>query len=132
MTVTLIESGLQRLLNSEAGPIGRDIIRRGEAVLQRAQENASGGVVESRSGQLAASLQLQIQPGPAAVVSTPLPYGLYLEQGTPPHVIAARNARLLVSEPSNPDPLRQAQFSVNHPGFGPKRWLSSALEAARV
>lgn len=136
MSVTLHEPALRRLLETPGGAVGRDITRRITNVAARAVENASGREVRMRTGALADSVQAEVRTdgiGLHGRVWSDLDYGYYLEAGTPPHTIRARNAFYLAggryAEPFHPDPLiREDLRVVDHPGFESKPWLTDALE----
>ena len=63
MTVRLNEAALQLLLESEAGPVGRDIRRRAENVGALAAMNASGDVIGIRSHSLLGGLTVEVESG---------------------------------------------------------------------
>ena len=70
MTVTLNEVALKALLESENGPIGRDLRRRAENVTARAEQNASGPIIGIRTGNLHSGIRYEIQDGPVATIGT--------------------------------------------------------------
>lgn len=61
MAVTLNPQALALLLESEAGPVGRFLQRRAEAVVQVATVNASGPIIGIESGNLNTGIQYQIE-----------------------------------------------------------------------
>jgi len=68
------------LLQSPAGPVWRDVQRRGNRVLNEARRRCPVD-----EGRLRSSLTMemqQVQKYPAAVIGTNLPYGLYVHEGT--------------------------------------------------
>lgn len=71
--IRLNEPGLRLLLDSELGPVGRDLRRRAEAVVTQADINASGDIIGIESGALHSGVRYEIQSGPEgleAVVGT--------------------------------------------------------------
>ena len=56
MAVKLNETALSVLLDSQAGPVGREIQRRAADVEQIALQNASGGILQIRSSDLISNL----------------------------------------------------------------------------
>jgi len=100
----------------------------------QARQNASGGVVRSRSGILAQSVRPIVRETPIGVeigVGTTVEYGGFLERGVPgQHIIAPRRIdRLLASAPGHPDPLRGPRRFVIHPGIPAKHWLRQAVDS---
>lgn len=131
-----------------AGQAGR-ASRIGDRMVAQARRNASGEVVDSRTGDLANSVVKILRPHPrggiTVGVGTTLEYGGFLENGTDPHTISisggafaalGRAPYLLKSggpydKPpffQNKNPLRGA-VSVNHPGNQPFHWLRKAVFA---
>ena len=90
--VTLNESALVALLESDIGPVGRDIRRRAENVGAIAALNASGDMVNIRSHALLSGLTVEVESspdGPRGIVKTdafstwggrPFSYPAYLDQ----------------------------------------------------
>lgn len=128
VAVLLNEAALTALLNSVEGPVGLDTRRRAEAVAVVARANASGGVVQQRTGNLAHSVFAEVNPGPIGVVGSQLPYGRFLEEGVAQgQFIFPIHGDFLVSEDNNPNPLRGPKRAVPWPGFEKKPWLTGAL-----
>lgn len=103
-----------------------------------AQRNATGRMLNQRTGQLALSVRPIVRKdartGAIEVgVGTVSEYGGHLENGTAPHAILPKNARYLRSggprgKGPNPTPLRGFKIkAVNHPGNPPKLWLRDAV-----
>lgn len=63
MAVLLNEAALQRLLESEGGPVGDDLRRRAEQVATFATDNASGEVIGIQSGDLHSGIRYEIREG---------------------------------------------------------------------
>lgn len=135
MAVTLNESALRLLLDSETGPVGIDLTRRADNILAAARQNV-GQSFNIRSGNLFRSLHRTVTHDTLGLVAmigvdpNIAPYAGYLENGTEPHQITGNP--WLVSEPNNPDPLLSPQHSVNHPGNQPMPFIRPALEAGRL
>lgn len=60
MTVKLNPAALHLLLESETGPVGRDLRRRTVQVLERASANASGSILGIDTGDLLSDLHDEI------------------------------------------------------------------------
>lgn len=67
MTVTVNEAALARLLNSQTGPVGREVARRAELTSGRASENAAGEVIGIESGRLQTGIRYEVQGTPEGV-----------------------------------------------------------------
>jgi hypothetical protein len=133
VSVLLYEQGLRALLDLPGGPVARNVTERAEAVAERARQNVRA-TFRTRSGNLEGSIDKfprdEIDGGLSYEVGTDgAPYGRVLELGAQAHVILPTTQRVLVSLPSNPDPLRAPRFIVNHPGSPPRPWLMPALES---
>lgn len=103
-----------------------------ERMAEQARRNASGELLRRRTGLLAESVRpiVRLDPlsdGVRVGVGSLAPYAGYLEHGTGPHPIVARNRRFLASRADNPDPLERPRRGVNHPGNEPKHWLRAAV-----
>jgi hypothetical protein len=130
--------GVRRFLISTPSSGGRPLLRRQAQRLVNemvavARQNASGDVVNQRSGNLAISVYPIMRPrvsgGWTIGVGSDLPYARYLEEGTRPHTIRAIRRPYLRSAPGHPDPLRYPHLkAVNHPGNEPFRWLRKAVD----
>lgn len=63
MTVVLNEPAIRLLLESEAGPVGRDLRRRAEQVTALASTNASGDLIGIQSGDLHSGIRYEVRQG---------------------------------------------------------------------
>jgi hypothetical protein len=121
------QPGYDATFKSHTGPVGREIDRRGSRVLQAAR-----GDVGVRTGQLRGNLHKEWFTRPSGDVGqrvgSNVSYAHLHHDGTRPHVIAARRARLLRYVN------RQGQVvfarSVMHPGTSPNRYLLDNLGLA--
>ena len=90
MSVVLFEPGLIALLDSPAGPVGRYITAKGEAVAELARQNVRANF-RTRTGNLEQSIGVFPRETPdgleVEVGTDGAPYGLVLEQGAEPHQI---------------------------------------------
>jgi hypothetical protein len=71
--IRLNESALRFFLESDIGPVGRDLRRRAEAVTRLAETNASGMVIGIESGALHSGVRYALEQGPEglqAVIGT--------------------------------------------------------------
>jgi hypothetical protein len=59
--ITLNEGALQRLLQSDTGPVGRDLARRAQNVTAQATANASGEILGIRTGRLHSQIRYRIE-----------------------------------------------------------------------
>jgi hypothetical protein len=133
LAVTVNQAALAGLLTARTGPVERNMRLRAELVALRATELIQQDL-RARSGSLLRSVSVDEHPtGGYRVFCNPdiAPYAGFLEHGTAPHPITPRNARVLVSEADNPDPLRSPQRAVSHPGNQPYGFMVGALAAAR-
>ena len=134
-TVVVNEAAVRLLLDSPAGPVGRDLLRRAENIENAAKENARAFFYQ-RTGNLVQSIEKDVGVdaiGLRAIIGCNkniAPYAGYLEQGTQPHEIVGNE--WLVSAPDHPDPLLAPQRSVNHPGNPAIPFIRPALEAGRL
>jgi len=95
------------------------------AAVQRETENfrdlmrnevLSGGVVQTRTGRLKASVHSEMSEGPTSIagtVGTDVPYAKYLEEGSPAHIIRANAGKVLAFMVGGEMIFRR---QVNHPG----------------
>lgn len=129
--VVFNESSLTRLLGSPEGPVARDLLRRAINVENQAKINATGRPGPNvQTGRLRSSITHDLRRdsiGLVARVGTNVSYGAYVELGTTPHRIVARNRRALFWRGAR-HPVR----AVNHPGTRPFPYLRPALVAARL
>lgn len=129
----------QRLMESPDGPVGRDLGRKAEIVMQGAKRRAPVSPRGSHgrgSGYLRSNIgwRYDWDAGGISVViestaRTPegAPYALFVEIGTRPHIIRSKG----------PYPLRNRQTGqvfgrqVNHPGTPASPYLRPALDDIR-
>ncbi|MFJ1539288.1 HK97 gp10 family phage protein [Micromonospora chalcea] len=124
----------ERLLNSQAGPVGRDLHRRGRTVERGAKrrcpvsEDGSNGnppghlrdsITASEVGRDAAGLYVD--------VGTDVDYALPVELGSRPHVIESGGDYPL----RNPKTGQVFGRRVNHPGTKAQPYLRPALDDLR-
>lgn len=88
----------------------------------------ASGFTDTRRALTALAAAAQRAARTAVAVGTPLPYGKWVEQGTKPHVIRARNARFLRFQIG---PRTVFRRSVRHPGTKPQPYLHPAYWATR-
>jgi len=127
--LVLNHAQIQQVLTSAEGPVARDMIRRGQRVVDQARVNASGRPGPNvDSGRLRSSLHWRLVSGGAGIfieVGTTVSYARGLEFGNAPHVIRPRSKRALYWKGAQ-HPYRL----VNHPGNRPLPFLVPALSAA--
>lgn len=135
--VILDKQALDKVLRSADGPVMRDTTKRAYRVHRRAAEECPVD-----EGRLRSSLQVRFgrdARGPFALVGTDVEYALFVHEGTKPHTIRPRTARVLVF-PSSGSPgrghgTRTAPLvfarEVRHPGTKPRPFLRNALEEVR-
>lgn len=130
-TLVLNTAQIQQVLTSPAGPVGLDLLRRGQLVTDQAKVNASG-----RPGPNVQSGRLRSAIGPPrlvsgatglyCVVACPVKYAGWVEGGTGPYVIHPRNKQALYWKGAA-HPVR----SVNRRGNRAYPFLGPALSAGR-
>lgn len=122
-------AGLQHVLAGPGGPVYRDLLQRAIRVETRAKLLASGRPGPNvDTGRLRASIthRIVVSPGGSyAEVGSAVEYAAFVEYGTRPHRIIARNAQALYWRGAA-HPVR----AVNHPGSRPYPFLRPALLAA--
>jgi phage gpG-like protein len=122
-------AGLAEVLASPAGPVYKDLLVRAIRVESRAKLNASGRPgPRVNTGRLRASITHRVFSSPSgafAEVGTNVEYAAFVEYGTGPHTITARNKQALYWKGAA-HPVR----SVQHPGNRPYPFLRPALLAA--
>lgn len=137
-------AGMRELLESESGPVIRDLMRRGHKVKDRARQLVGVSAPDPvprkkphKPGTLRDSIVVRlarVDGDPAVLVGVPDEseagqYARYHHEGGQPHPIAARRAPLLVFY--WPRVGRVVAFPrVNHPGNRPNRFLTNAVRAA--
>jgi hypothetical protein len=123
-------AGLDWTLHNPSGPVGRDLGRRGNRVLDGARI-----LVGKDTRKLQKSLHVSHHRSPLGQYvkvgsnSTIAPYGLAHHEGTRPHVITPNRAQYLVFRSGKTGKTVYAT-SVMHPGTKPNRYLSNALYLA--
>lgn len=129
----------EKLLNSQSGPVGRDLAgkgRRVEAEQQRTAPVSPDGShgrppgylrdrTYSRLGRDAQGLHCDI--GTDATTSDGTPYPIFVELGTRPHVIESHGDYPL----RNPKTGQVFGRRVQHPGTDPQPWLRPSLDVLR-
>jgi hypothetical protein len=119
---------LQAFINDGNGPVVRDLLVRGERVKVEAKR-----LVGKKTHNLENRIVKRIVDDgglPAVQVGViNVPYAFFHHEGTPPHVIRARRAPMLVFY--WPKVGHVVAFKqVNHPGTKPNRFLVNALRVA--
>ena len=136
--VTVDEVALSRFLNNEGnGFVFRALHEATEVVLQGAKRRAPTSPAGSEdpetgvrhpSGWLRSSLTGRVVPAGSdswvGIVATPVSYALFVEFGTKPHVIRARNRRVLANTRTG-DVFGPV---VHHPGTPAQPFLRPALD----
>lgn len=117
--------GMEYLLRSQNGPIGRDLKQRGLRVLAGAKSQ-----VGVQTGALRASLHMRHfsdTRGQYVRVGSNLNYAKLHHEGTSPHIIKPRRAHMLRFQTKG-----QIVFAhvVKHPGTKPNRYLTDNLRLA--
>lgn len=130
-TLVLNTAQIQQVLTSPAGPVGLDLLRRGQLVTDQAKINASG-----RPGPKVQTGRLRSSIGPPRLVSgatglycivgTSVHYAPYVEKGTGPYTIHPQNRKALYWKGAA-HPVR----SVRRTGNKPYPFLVPALSAGR-
>lgn len=101
-----------------------EIERRLRPALREATTFAQMAIVSKtpvRTGRLAGSIGVRVV-GNVGTVKTSLHYGLFVEEGTRPHLIAAKRARVLAANG------RVFGKTVNHPGTTGRRMFGRTYE----
>jgi hypothetical protein len=120
-------AAIANLMTNPAGPVQRDLLRRGEAVLSLARSLLARS---DDSGDLSASLRV-IQTGAGVAVGSDLPQCVYLHEGTGPSHITGDGGLGSVSDPRAPyfPPWKDVRFAGWAEGHG---WNSSINFARHV
>lgn len=133
MRVDLNDAAIRELLNSETGPVGRDLVVKAQRVTQDAKRRcpvSPSGSGDHSSGHLRSSIDWDLsrdEEGLHADIGTTVDYALYVEFGTKPHII----------ESHGPYPLRNRKTGqvfgrrVRHPGTTAQPFLRPALDSIR-
>jgi len=74
------------------------------------------------TGNLRNQIDVKVEPDGSSIISMP-EYGLYVEFGTPPHIIRPRNKKALYWKGAD-HPVK----SVKHPGTRPQPWIRNAIQ----
>lgn len=114
---------LDRLLKSRAGPVGRDLHRRGLKVATAAKRQ-----VGVKTGALKSSIEIthgRNPTGQQVMVGSDLDYALMHHEGTRPHVIIARPEKLLRFTGRNGGVVYTNK--VNHPGTRANKYLTDNM-----
>lgn len=114
---------LDYYLKSPEGPVGRDLARRGTAVMVAAKRQ-----VGVKTGALRASIGMSQEreiTGQAVKIGSPLKYAKLHHEGSKPHVILPVSAKYLRFVSG-----KKLVFTtkVNHPGTKPNRYLTDNLK----
>lgn len=123
--VTWDKTQLGLLLDSPAGPVGRDLARRGRKVLSAATMQ-----VGMDTGRLKKSLKMTHERstrGQFVMVGSKLNYALMHHEGTRPHIITPNRAQVMVF---NKGSRVIYATSVRHPGTKANRYLRDNLYLA--
>lgn len=130
-TLVLNTAEIQQVLTSPQGPVGVDLLRRGQRVTDQAKVNASGRPGPNvQSGRLRASIGpprlVSGATGLYCIVGTSVHYALFVERGTGPYTIHPQNKKALYWKGAA-HPVR----SVRRAGNKPYPFLVPALSAGR-
>ncbi len=130
-TLVLNTAQIQEVLTSPSGPVGLDLLRRGQRVTDQAKVNASG-----RPGPNVQTGRLRSSIGPPrlvgggtglyCIVGTSVHYAVYVERGTGPYTIHPKNRKALYWKGAA-HPVR----AVRRQGNRPYPFLVPALSAGR-
>lgn len=120
--VSWYKAPLDYLLNNPAGPVGRDLVKRGQKVL-----NAARMQVGVDTGRLKASLKMNHERdsrGQFVRVGSKLNYALMHHEGTRPHIIVPKRSQVMVFNKGS-----QVIYAttVRHPGTKANRYLKDNL-----
>jgi hypothetical protein len=120
------KAGLDYVLKNPAGPVGRDLAKRGARITAAAK--AQVGV---KTGALRASIHmrhLRDSRGQYVRIGSNLHYARMHHDGTAPHLIKPNRKSMLKFQSKG-----QTIFAhlVNHPGTKPNRYLTDNLRFAR-
>jgi hypothetical protein len=139
VTLVFDETAMAELLRGPQGPVARDLERKGEIVTQGAKRRAPvspDGSHGRPSGYLRSQIHWRLGADEIGLyvdilspAETPdgAPYGLFMEVGTAPHVIASHGNYPLRNRRTGPVVGR----IVQHPGTAAQPHLRPALEDLR-
>jgi hypothetical protein len=120
------ESALDYLLKNPAGPVGRDLSKRGNKVLAAARIQV-GVKTEDLRKSLKVTHERSVRGQFVKVGSTTVKYALAHHEGTRPHIITPKRAQVMVFE-SKGSVIYATR--VKHPGTKANRYLSDNLYLA--
>lgn len=119
--------------------LGRAVRRAVQRVQRAAITNASGGIVQARTGTLAASIQADVAQRGLLTVGVVGPRGKHawkgrlLEQGAVAHEIRRRGRRRRRRALAINTGFRTIfRGTVQHPGFARRPWFSRAIEQSQA
>lgn len=120
-------AGLNEVLSSPSGPVFKMVKK-----WQAATLGAANRATPADTGRLRGANE----PTPVVVagqkvvagVENPTEYAMFVHEGTKPHVILPKNAKVLTWKPRGG--ARVFARKVNHPGTKAQPWLARAAEAA--
>lgn len=115
--------GIYEVLYSPAGPVQRDLFRRGQVWLAAARMRCPVGKTQKlRNG-------LTVDVGADGITGrSDQPYAEFVVKGTRPHTIVPRRARVLAFEGSGGETVFTKR--VQHPGTAPNNFAHDALVIA--
>lgn len=128
----LDNAALQRLLESEAGPVVLHLAQLATRVQEAAKANIKRGDPPREDSHLQDTVVkrfIRDKAGPAVWVGSEHPRALMYHEGTRPHVILPRNAKVLAFDVGGTTVFAA---KVNHPGTPATKWLARALESVRT
>ena len=126
-SVTIDRSGFNGVFNDRRGVVGRDLDKRATRVMMAAKAQAG-----YKTGRLRADISKQwmpSRPGRLTIrVGSGVRHALVHHEGARPHVIRAKNAKML--RYINRDGHVVFAQSVNHPGHRANQYLTDNLRRA--
>ena len=127
-TFRLNRAGVEYTVNSQEGPVGRYLHRKGKLMVLGARK-----MVGVESGRLQRSIHDRMSRTPygqTRILGTRgVPYALSHHEGTRPHLITPKRAQALRFTAGGRVVYAR---SVMHPGTKPNKYLSTQLELVRV
>jgi hypothetical protein len=129
----------ERLFNSQSGPVGRDLARKGRRVEEQQRRTAPvspdgshgrppGYLRDHTYSRLGRDDRgLHVDVGTDATTPDGFPYPLVQELGSRPHVIESKGDYPL----RNPQTGQVFGKRVQHPGTDPQPWLRPSLDVLR-
>jgi hypothetical protein len=140
-TLRLNQAEIDKMLRSPSGMVARDLVVRATRVQLAAQQQIRLGHVHAGPtnfrkgvGNLRTSVRKRLVPssgrgGPSVIVGSDDPIAMIYHQGSKPHVIKPRRARVLVFWTGTG---KVITHRVNHPGTQPNRYLTDNLKYAVI